>query len=63
LSGYFALAMLVLILLPMWINYFNGCTRAYSLGIAAQIKIMGEPSLVFTDLWLGIYLGLRSKKY
>jgi hypothetical protein len=30
----------------MVINYFNGCTRARRLGIAAQIKIMGEPSLV-----------------
>jgi hypothetical protein len=27
--------------------------RARSLGIAAQIKIMGEPSLVFTGLWFG----------
>jgi hypothetical protein len=55
--------MVVLVLLPMWINYFNGCTRAHSLDIAAQIKIMGKPSLVFTGLWFGIYLGLRSEKY
>jgi hypothetical protein len=27
--------------------------RARSLGIAAQIKIMGELSLVFTGLWFG----------
>jgi hypothetical protein len=33
------------------------------LGIAAQIKIMGEPSLLFTGLWFGIYLGLPSEKY
>jgi hypothetical protein len=46
----------------MLIGYFNGCTRARSLGIAAQ-KIMGEPSLVFTDLWFGIYLRLPSEKY
>jgi hypothetical protein len=26
----------------MVIDYFNGCTRAHSLGIAAQMKIMGE---------------------
>jgi hypothetical protein len=26
----------------MLIDYFNGCTRARSLGIAAQIKIMGD---------------------
>jgi hypothetical protein len=54
---------LVLVLLPMWIDYFNGCTRARSLGIAAQIKFMGEPPLVFTCLWFGIYLGLPSEKY
>jgi hypothetical protein len=30
------------ILVSMVIDYFNGCTRARSLGIAAQIKIMGE---------------------
>jgi hypothetical protein len=54
LFGYSAL-MLVLVLLPMLIDYFNGCTRARSLCIAAQIKIMGEPSLVFR---FGIYIGL-----
>jgi hypothetical protein len=42
--------MLVLVLLPMLIDYFNGCARACSLGIAAQIKIIVEPSLVFTGL-------------
>jgi hypothetical protein len=47
----------------MWIDYFNDCACARSLGIAAQIKIMGEPLLVFTGLWFGIYLGLPSKKY
>jgi hypothetical protein len=30
----------------MVIDYFNGCARARRLGIVAQIKIMGEPSLV-----------------
>jgi hypothetical protein len=54
---------LVLVLLPMWIDYFNDCARARSLGIAAQIKIMGKPPLVFTGLWFGIYLGLPSEKY
>jgi hypothetical protein len=43
----FGLLFLVLALLPMVTGYFNGCTRARSLGIAAQIKIMREPSLVF----------------
>jgi hypothetical protein len=43
--------MLVLVLLLMLIDYFNGCVRARSLGIAASIKIMGEPSLVFIGLW------------
>jgi hypothetical protein len=47
---------LVLVLLPMVIYYFNGYTRARSLGIVAQIKIMGEPSLVFLGLWFRIYL-------
>jgi hypothetical protein len=32
-------------------------------GIAAQIKIMGEPSLVFIGLWFDIYLNLPSEKY
>jgi hypothetical protein len=35
----------------MVIDYFNGCAHAYSLDIAAQIKIMGEPSLVFSGQW------------
>jgi hypothetical protein len=42
--------MLVLVLLPMLIDYFNGYARACSLGIAAPIKIMEEPSSVFTGL-------------
>jgi hypothetical protein len=46
----FCLDILVLVLLPMWIDYFNGYARAHSLGIAAQIKIMGEPPLIFTGL-------------
>jgi hypothetical protein len=54
--------MLMLVLLPMLIDYFNGCARARSLGIAAQIKIMGEPSLVFTGLWFG-FIRLPSEKY
>jgi hypothetical protein len=37
------------VLLPMVIDYFNGCTRTRSLDIAVQIKIMGEPSLKFSD--------------
>jgi hypothetical protein len=44
----------------MLINYFNGCASARSIGIAAQIKIIGEPSLLFTGLWFGIYLWLPS---
>jgi hypothetical protein len=36
--------------------------RARSLGIAAQIKIMGEPLLVFTGLWFG-FIQLPSEKY
>jgi hypothetical protein len=46
---------LVLILLPMMIDYFNDCARVRSLGIAAQ-KIIGESLLVFSGLWFCIYL-------
>jgi hypothetical protein len=41
LFGYFFPGILVLVLLPMVIDYFNGCARARGLGIAAQIKIIG----------------------
>jgi hypothetical protein len=41
------------------IDYFNGCAHARSFDIAAQIKIMGEPSLVFT----GLCFDLSSRKY
>jgi hypothetical protein len=54
--------MLMLVLLPMLVDYFNGCARARSLGIAAQIKIMGEPSLVVTGLLFG-FTRLPLKKY
>jgi hypothetical protein len=47
----------------MLIDYFNSCARVRSLGIAAPIKIIGEPLLVFIGLWFGIYLGLSSEKY
>jgi hypothetical protein len=53
---------LVLVLLPMLIDYFNGCARTRSLGIADQIKIMGEPLLVFIGLWFGS-IRLASEKY
>jgi hypothetical protein len=47
----------------MLIDYFNGYACACSLGIAThKIKIMREPSLVFTGLWFGIYLGLPLEK-
>jgi hypothetical protein len=52
-----------MVLLPMLIDYFNGCTCAHNLGIAAQIQIMGESSLVFKSLWFDIYLWLTSEKY
>jgi hypothetical protein len=54
--------MLVLIRLPMLIDYFNGCARARSLGIVAQIKIMGEPSLVLPGLWFS-FIRMPSEKY
>jgi hypothetical protein len=40
--------------------------HARSLGTVAKIKIMREPSLVFTRLWFGIYIlfmRLPSEKY
>jgi hypothetical protein len=42
-----------------------GCTRARSLGIATKIKIMREPSLIFTCLWFGtvLFMRLPLKKY
>jgi hypothetical protein len=36
-------SLMVLVLLPILIDYINGSTRVRSLDIAAQIKIMGEP--------------------
>jgi hypothetical protein len=43
-------------------DYFNGYVRAHSLGIAAQIKIVEEPSSVFSGLWFDC-LWLPSGKY
>jgi hypothetical protein len=54
--------MLVLVLLPILIDYFNGCVRAHSFSTAAQIKIMGEPSLVYTGLWFN-FIRPPSEKY
>jgi hypothetical protein len=39
----------------MLIDYFNGCVRGRSIVIVAQIKIMGEFSLVSIGLWFDIY--------
>jgi hypothetical protein len=57
---------LVVVLLPMLYDYSNGYARAHSLVTAAKIKIMREPSLVFTGLWFGTYvlfMRLPSEKY
>ena len=63
LFGCFSLGIVVLVLcLLMLSDYFNGCALAISLGIADQIKIMGEHSLVLTGLLFGIYLWLLSEK-
>jgi hypothetical protein len=53
---------LVLALLPMLIDYVNGWARARALGIAVQIKIMREASLVLIDLWFVIYLWMLLEK-
>jgi hypothetical protein len=39
-------------------DYSNGCARAHNFGIAAKIKIMGEPLLVFAGLWFGTHVFL-----
>jgi hypothetical protein len=57
---------LVVVLLPMLDDYYNGCARACSLGTAAKIKIMREPSLVLTGLWFDthiLFMRLPSEKY
>jgi hypothetical protein len=46
----FFYVMLVLVRLPVLIDYFNGYTHACSLGFAVQNKIIEESSLVFTDI-------------
>jgi hypothetical protein len=38
----------------MLVDNFNGCVRACSLDIAAQIKNMREPLLVFAGIWYDI---------
>jgi hypothetical protein len=50
----------------MLVDHFNGCVRARSLGIAAQIKNMGAPLLVFAGIWYdicAIIFWLPSEKY
>jgi hypothetical protein len=47
----------------MLIDYSNSCVYARSLDIAAQIKIMGEPLLVFTSLWFDVYFWQPLEKY
>jgi hypothetical protein len=62
----FFLVILVVLLLTMLVDYSNSRMSACSLDIAAQIKIMGEPFLMFTGLWFGIYvisIRLPSEKY
>jgi hypothetical protein len=53
--------MLMLVLLPMLIDYFNDYARARSLSTAAQIKIMGEPSLVYLQVYGLILFGCLLK--
>jgi hypothetical protein len=48
---------LVLVLMPMLVDYFNRYACACNnLLIVNQAKINGETSLVFIELWLGIYI-------
>jgi hypothetical protein len=41
--------------MPMLIDHFNEYARARSLGIDVQTKTMREHSMVFSDVWFGIY--------
>jgi hypothetical protein len=45
-----------LVLLPMFIDYFHGCVERIALALQLKIKIMVEPSSVFTGLWFGLYV-------
>jgi hypothetical protein len=50
----------------MLVDYFNGCVHARNLGIAAQIKNMGAPLLIFAGIWYDICViifWLSSEKY
>jgi hypothetical protein len=50
----------------MLVDYFDGCPHACSLGIAAQIKNMEAPLLVFAGIWndiCAIIFWLPSEKY
>jgi hypothetical protein len=47
---------LVFVFLSIFVDYLNCYTCVRSLGTAAKIKIMREPSLIFTDLWFGTYV-------
>jgi hypothetical protein len=57
---------MLLVLLSILNDYSNGYARARSLVSASEIKIMEEPSLIFTGLWFDTYvlfMRLSSKKY
>jgi hypothetical protein len=45
------LDILVLVFLPMVIDYSNSGVREHSLGVATQINIIEELWLVFVGLW------------
>jgi hypothetical protein len=49
---------LVLVLLPMLYDCFNGCIRAHSLGIAAQIKIKRENHYWYLQVYNLIFMSL-----
>jgi hypothetical protein len=51
----------VLVLLSMLIDYFNGCTRAHSLGIAAQLKLW-ENLRWYLQVYDSILFGCLLKK-
>jgi hypothetical protein len=42
--------------LPIFDDYFSGCACACSLDIAAKIKNMREPPLVFKGVWFDIII-------
>ena len=53
---------LVLILLSMLVDYFNGYAVRVVLALRLKIKIIGKSLLVFTGLWFDVYVIFYGRK-